>query len=92
VPTLLDVRTKIRLYNKKYRHPDNRPLEISKKYDLFPSRKIESSNFIGWPSQYPHADRQGVYLICDKNQQVLYIGKVSFKNTLLNFLIYLIIR
>ena len=34
---------------------------------------------MGWDDYWPYTSHQGVYLICDKNEQVLYCGKASFK-------------
>ena len=76
--TIRGVIRSIGFYSKKYRHPRSPSFDISKKYDLFPSKKSDGT---GWPDYWPYTNRQGVYLICDKNEQVLYIGKASRTNT-----------
>jgi len=82
MPTISEVLITIRAYSEKYRHPDRPLLEVSEKYDLFPSKNIDDGSCIGWPSRYPYADRAGVYLICDKDERVLYVGKASLTSTL----------
>ena len=77
--TIRGVIRSIGFYSKKYRHPGSPPFCISKKYDLFPPKNSDGK---GWNDYWPYTSRQGVYLICDKNKQVLYCGKVSFTNTL----------
>lgn len=61
-------------YESKYRHPELEAFLISEKYDLFPTEK-RSENC--WPHRYPHADRTGVYMIMDSEDNILYIGKSS---------------
>ena len=82
MPTIRGVIKSIGMYSKKYRHPGCPSFDISQKYDLFPSKNIDGNSGMGWPEEYPYADRQGVYLICNKNKQVLYIGKASLTHTL----------
>ena len=64
----------MRLYEEKYRHPNLTRFLVSNKYDLFPEKENTENC---WPQCYPYADRPGVYLIMDGNENVLYIGKSS---------------
>lgn len=82
MPTLSEVFITISRYSEKYRHTDCPLLEISEKYDLFPSKNVDGDNCLGWPDTFPFAARQGVYLISDENERVLYVGKASLNQTL----------
>ena len=64
----------VRLYEVKYRHPNLTRFLVSNKYDLFPEKENMENC---WPQCYPYADRPGVYLIMDDNENVLYVGKSS---------------
>jgi len=59
-------------YSIKYRNKHLKKFDISNPYDLFPS---ENSEYIGWPSEWPNNDKHGVYLIMDKEFNVIYIGE-----------------
>lgn len=69
-----DVEKLLKDYHFKYRNPILKELSVSKKYDLFPTKK-RSENC--WPHTYPHADEPGVYLIMDSEKNVIHIGKSS---------------
>lgn len=61
-------------YELTYRNPRLEPFLISDKYDLFPTED-KSENC--WPHCFPYADRAGIYLIMDSEDNILYIGKSS---------------
>jgi hypothetical protein len=82
MPFISEALDKVREYSDTYRHPDRDPLEISDEYDLFPSIGTDDPACSGWPDTYPKANRQGVYLISDKDRKLLYVGKASLGNTL----------
>lgn len=53
--------------------------ERSELYALFPEKDLENNQHakLRWPDTYPCADESGVYFICDKDLNVLYIGRAS---------------
>lgn len=64
----------IKLYETVFRNPNRPKFVISQKYDLYPlSQGLENS----WPHSYPFAERAGVYVILDEDNNILYIGKSS---------------
>ncbi|QXP68636.1 GIY-YIG nuclease family protein [Polaribacter sp. AHE13PA] len=60
-------------YSEKYRGKNLEKLSISNTYDLFPKTK-ES---YGWFNEWPNNGKYGVYLIMDKDKNVIYIGESS---------------
>ena len=66
-------------YDAKYRHDGLPSFEISKLYDLFPTKPhtLETPPSHMWPVAYPYAERAGVYLIFSELLDILYIGKAS---------------
>jgi hypothetical protein len=50
-------------YNSTFRHPALRPLEPSPLHAVFPLETSGVTASDGWPSEWPHADNPGVYLI-----------------------------
>ncbi|SDX55163.1 GIY-YIG catalytic domain-containing protein [Lutibacter oricola] len=68
---LKDVIEKVGEYSEKYRAESLEKFEISGVYDLFP----ESIGSNGWPSEWPNNGKYGVYLIMDKDENVIYIGE-----------------
>ena len=61
-------------YHRKYRHPDLAELKSSDLYALFPE-EAEKLATICWDQQWPNSDHAGVYLIFNKNGELLYVGK-----------------
>ena len=82
MPTLADAIDLIERFSTDFRNPNLEPFEISKKYELFPKSNDESGTKCQWPNTYPNTDRQGVYLICGENLNLLYVGKASMNNSL----------
>lgn len=80
MPSLDETIELVKEYSDKYRHPRLEPFLISEKYALFPTEE-ESSSKKHWPNTYPYATKQGVYLMCSDNLDLLYVGKVSMNNT-----------
>lgn len=81
--SLTDIKNKISEYKKNYSLPSFE-LNISDWYKLFPNsrNKEQEKKCLQWPGIFPHAERQGVYLIFDKNKELLYIGKVSMNHNI----------
>ncbi|MBD5295989.1 MAG: GIY-YIG nuclease family protein [Bacteroides sp.] len=67
--TLKDAQLLIKAYNDEY-HTEFEPMQ---KYDLFP----ENDETYGFKQQWPGNGKAGVYLILDKDQQVIYVGQTS---------------
>ena len=58
-------------FSKEYRGRNLKPFTISENYDLFST----SSDSYGWTHEWPNNGRYGVYLIMDKDENVIYIGE-----------------
>jgi hypothetical protein len=58
---------------RKYRHPDLPELVPSDLYALFPE-KGKPLAAMYWDQKWPNSDHAGVYLIFDKNAELLYVG------------------
>lgn len=58
----------IEVYNNRY----NTQFEISELYSLFPNQ-----NEYGFTESWPFLNEGGVYLILNKNQEVIYVGKAD---------------
>jgi hypothetical protein len=71
--TLKDARDAIDEYQRRFRRDDANRLEVSDPYDLEADWRSKNS---------PNATRAGVYLFLDQAQQLLYVGKASWKRTL----------
>jgi hypothetical protein len=56
-------------------YPAKCTLEISEPYALFSEGEVPIGSI--WPSQYPHSERRGVYLIFSKAEVLLYVGKAA---------------
>lgn len=70
-------------YASAFRRPGLPALEVSPLYALFPSDEaLPSDVALTWPDVWPHASRQGVYVIFGPGIKLLYIGKASMTNTI----------
>lgn len=59
-------------FSEKFRGKNLKEFEKSKNYDLFP----ENDDTYGWRTgEWPNNGRYGVYLIMDKDENVIYIGE-----------------
>jgi len=74
MPDLSDLKIAVKEFNKHFPRPDMSPLKLSGKYDIR----------VDYSEPFPHAERPGVYIIFNTDNEVLRIGKVSCKNTLGN--------
>lgn len=81
MPSLNNAIELINEYSEKYRNPNLETFLISKRYALFPTDEETRESELYWPKEYPNASRQGIYLICSANLDLLYVGKVSMNNT-----------
>ena len=80
--TLNDALAAIAAYDERYRHPNRPRLQPSSTYHLFPHETGAGATDAAWPAKFAHSDNQGVYIILDKDQQVLYVGKASLDNAI----------
>lgn len=60
-------------YAVKYRSKNLGKFDISDIYDLFP----DSKDTYGWFNEWPNNGRYGIYLIMDKDKNVIYVGESS---------------
>ena len=77
---LNDARVAIERYIAQYRRPDLPPLDSSGLYVLFPDAHVPPGEAVEgrWPEdKWPHADRRGIYMILNRELEVLYVGKAS---------------
>ena len=81
MPKLSEALNLVKKYSKGYRNPNMEKFDISDQYLLYPNENKLLEAGCHWPNSYPHATRQGVYLVCDANLDLLYVGKVSMNNT-----------
>ena len=65
----------------RYRTERVPPITVSEAYALFPDENQPGAG-PKWPDPWPNGNQQGVYLILDRDQRVLYIGKASMGNTM----------
>jgi hypothetical protein len=66
-----------------YRRVDVPLLEVSPIYGLYPETLDTAITAeLVWPQPYPHADRNGVYLIFGEGGHLLYVGKASMRHSL----------
>jgi len=68
---LNDVLKLVDEFSEKYRGQSLKEFTLSKNYDLFP----ENTGSNGWPNEWPNNGKYGVYLIMDKDKNVIYIGE-----------------
>lgn len=59
-------------FSKKYRGQGIEGLERSENYDLFPKN---ADTYGWWTGEWPNNGRYGVYLIMDKDKNVIYVGE-----------------
>ena len=70
-PQLIDVLELVNEYSEKYRGKNLGKFKISNIYDLFP----DSKDTYGWFHEWPNNGRYGIYLIMDKDHNVIYVGE-----------------
>lgn len=67
----------IQEYSDKYRNPSCGKLEISKKYYLFPEQINLNDINMCWPKKWEYCGDAGIYLILDKEDNVIYVGETT---------------
>jgi hypothetical protein len=72
-------------YHNTYRHPDLKPFDLSRLYDLFPHKPTRVAIETHWRNaSWPNGDSRGVYLIWDEALSLRYIGRSQLLGKRLN--------
>ena len=73
--TLAQAREAVDYYQSRFRHPALDRFDVAPLYALFPEPDWPRES--GWLGAYPYPTRAGVYLIFDKDKNLLYVGKAD---------------
>jgi len=82
-PTYADFRTAVEYFQANFM-PHGTRIDLSGIYDLKPHLSAVTSVEVqsDWWDAWPNADRKGVYALFGSQLDLIYIGKVSMKNTI----------